>query len=85
MPATEAEGASASAPTQPSQSGPAMQVTPLVQGITPPKPLDTTGNVVDDWKQFKQVWNNYSIITNLGAQTEDYRVALFFTALRQKL
>ena len=64
---------------------PAIEAEGAVQGITPPKPLDTTGNVVDDRKQFKQVWNNYSIITNLGAQTEDYHVVLFFTALRQKL
>jgi len=69
----ETEGATASAPSQPTQSSTPMQATPLVQGITPPKPLDTTGNVVEDWKQFKQVWNNYSIITNLSAQTEDYR------------
>ena len=50
---------------------------PLLQGITPPKPLDVSGNVADNWKQFKQVWKNYSIITNLSAQSEEYRVALF--------
>ena len=52
----ETGGASASVPSQPSPSSPAMQETPLVQGITPPKPLDSRGNVVDDWRQFKQVW-----------------------------
>ena len=74
----ETGGASASAPSQP---GPAVQATPLVQGIMSPKSLDMTGNVIDDWKQFKQVWNNYSIITNLRAQTVDYRVALFLHCL----
>ena len=75
---TETEGTPA---TTPSQSGPAMQATWLVQGITPPQPLDTTGNIIEKWKQFKQVWNNYSIITGLSAQTEDYRVALFLHCL----
>ena len=32
----------------------------------------TTGN-----NSFKQVWKNYSIITNFNAQSEEYRVALF--------
>ena len=76
---TEPEGTPA---TTLSQSGPAMQATSPVQGITPPQPLDTTGNIIQKWKQFKQVWNNYSIITGLSAQTEDYRVALFLHSLR---
>ena len=63
MPDTETASATASAP--------------LLQGITPPKPLDVSGNVADNWKQFKQVWKNYSIITNLSTQSEEYRVALF--------
>ena len=44
----------------------------------PPKPLDTTTNIAENWKQFKQIWENYAIITNL---TEQYRVALFFQCL----
>ncbi|XP_044176794.1 uncharacterized protein LOC122959528 [Acropora millepora] len=63
MPDTETTSATASAP--------------LPQGITPPKPLDVSGNVADNWKQFKQVWKNYSIITNLSAQSEECRLALF--------
>ena len=69
--------------SQPSTSKnppPAIQA-PLVQGITPPKPLNTTGNIVDDWKEFKQVWENYSIITSLNTQSEPYRVALFLHCL----
>ena len=51
---------------------------PLIQGITPPSlkmfqaTWRTTGN-----NSFKQVWKNYSIITNLSGQSEEYRVALF--------
>ena len=58
-----------------------MQAAPLIQGITPPKPLDTTANIAENWKQFKQIWENYAIITNLTAQTEQYRVALFLHCL----
>ena len=54
-----------------------MQAAPLIQGIIPPKPLDTTTNITENWKQFKQIWENYAIITNLTVQTEQYRVALF--------
>ena len=54
-----------------------MQAAPLIQGITPPKALDTTTNIAENWKQFKQIWENYAIITNLTAQMEQYRVALF--------
>jgi hypothetical protein len=51
---------------------------PIIQGITPPKALDIThGNIAENWKNYKQVWHNYAIITNLKAQTEQYRVALF--------
>ena len=47
----------------------------------PSKPLNTTTNVAENWKQFKQIWDNYVIITNLTAQTEKYRVTLFFHCL----
>ena len=51
---------------------------PIIQGITPPKALNIThGNIAENWKNYKQVWQNYAIITNLKAQTEQYRVALF--------
>ena len=68
-------------PPLPSQQSVVMQAAPLIQGITPPKPLDTTTNITENWKQFKQIWENYAIITNLTVQTEQYRVALFLHCL----
>ena len=73
--------ASQALPPLPSQPSVAVQAAPLIQGITPPKPLDTTANIAENWKQFKQIWENYAIITNLTAQTEQYRVALFLHCL----
>ena len=47
---------------------------PLVQGIKPPGHLQVNGNIADNWKSYKQIWGNYSIITNLTAQAEEYQV-----------
>ncbi|KAG1688819.1 hypothetical protein GQR58_007942 [Nymphon striatum] len=48
-----------------------------VSGIRPPLPPNFEGaNVAENWKMFKQKWNNYFIITNLGVQTNEYQVAL---------
>ena len=58
-----------------------MQAAPLIQDITLPKPLYTTTNIAENWKQFKQIWENYAIITNLTAQMEQYRVALLLHCL----
>ena len=51
--------------------------TAFMQGITAPGKLEIKENTVENWRAYKQVWNNYSIITNLSSQTEKYRVALF--------
>ena len=58
-----------------------MQAAPLRQGIMPPKPLGTTTNIAENWKQFKQIWEIYAIITNLTAQMEQYRVTLLLHCL----
>ena len=31
----------------------------------------------DNWKSYRQIWENYSIITNLKSQAQEYQVALF--------
>ena len=51
-----------------------MQTAPLKQGIMPPKRFDTITNIAEKWKQLKQFWDYYSIITNLTAQKKKYRV-----------
>lgn len=50
---------------------------PVFQGITPPGPLKINGEIADNWKTYKQIWENYSIITNLKNQSQEYQVALF--------
>lgn len=34
-----------------------MQTALLIQSITPPKRSDTTTNIAEKWKQFKQIWD----------------------------
>ena len=41
---------------------------PPVSGISPPPPLTTETNVTENWKIFRQKWENYSVITNLTSQ-----------------
>ncbi len=53
-----------------------------VPGIKAPPPLICESkSIVDNWKLFKQKWNNYAIITNLKAQPAEYQVALFLHTL----
>ena len=76
-----ASAASQASPPLPSQPSVTMQAAPLRQGIMPPKPLGTTTNIAENWKQFKQIWEIYAIITNLTAQMEQYRVTLLLHCL----
>jgi hypothetical protein len=49
----------------------------ILPGIKPPGILDIQTNPADNWKTYKQIWQNYAIITNLNAQPDAYKVALF--------
>ena len=40
------------------------------------KPLDVDGDRADNWKIWKQRWDNYCIITGLLDQSEDYKCAM---------
>ena len=43
----------------------------------PPGKLITPGNIADNWKVWKQMWNNYMVIAKLDSQPPEYKVALF--------
>ena len=57
-------------------------VSPLMHGLKPPGKLHTTGSPADSSKAYKQVWENYSLISGLYAHTEEYKVALFLHCIR---
>ena len=46
-------------------------------GIMPPGRLDTTANIADNCKVWKQMWTNYMVIAHLDSQSSEYKVALF--------
>ena len=56
-----------------------MQQPPVgaMAGIMPPGRLDTTVNMADNLKVWKQMWTNYMVIAKLDSQTTEYKVALF--------
>ena len=51
----------------------------------PPKiELPVSGNLANNWKQWKQVWSAYELVTRLNEQTDEYRVAAFITCIGPK-
>lgn len=52
-------------------------VSPVIQGIMPPGHLQINENTTENWKSYKQIWENYTIITNLKSQAQEYQVTLF--------
>ena len=48
---------------------------PIMHGIQPPTGLDLKSrNKAENWKAYKQRWENYIIVTQLDKQPEEYRV-----------
>ena len=48
--------------------------------VNPPAPLNTRCGA-DEWKLFKQMWQNYTIVAKLNTQTDEYQRALFLHAI----
>ena len=49
--------------------------------VPAPKPLDVDGDRADNWKIWKQRWDNYCIITGLLDQPEDYKCAILLHSI----
>ena len=50
-------------------------------GLKPPGKLNTSGNFADAWKSYRQVWEDYSLISGLQSHTEEYKVAFFLPCM----
>jgi len=50
-----------------------------LEGITPHNKLEVLDQdkLVENWRTFKQMWQNYATITILRAQSKEYPIALF--------
>lgn len=49
----------------------------------PPK-IELSGNLAINWKQWKQVWSAYDLVTLLNEHTAEYRVAAIITCIGPK-
>jgi len=49
--------------------------------VPAPNPLDADGDRADNWKIWKQRWDNYCIITGLLDQPEDYKCAMLLHSI----
>ena len=60
----------------------AAEVLPFHRPQVPaPNPLDVDGDRADNWKIWKQRWDNYCIITGLLDQPEDYKCAMLLHSI----
>ena len=51
---------------------------PIFTSNVPVAPqIELSGNLPNNWKQWKQVWSAYKLVTRLNEQTDEYRVAAF--------
>ena len=54
----------------------------ILDGIQPPIGLDLKSRFkAENWKAYKQRWENYSIVAQLNNESEEYRVALFLNCI----
>ena len=49
--------------------------------IKPPKPINLSECTAKSWKLWKQLWQNYSVVTRLDSQEEQYQKALFLCTI----
>ena len=77
MPATPPEGSASidgSAPaTMPSYG--------IQRNLPVPSRLDMAGNISENWKKWKQVWDSFEITSRLNKQENKYGVATFITCI----
>ena len=69
----------------PSEGGQQAVQAPTFTSNVPVAPqIEFSGNLANNWKQWKQVWSAYELVTHLNEQTDEYRVAAFITCIGPK-
>ena len=46
-----------------------------------PSRLDMSGNIAENWKKWKKVWDSFEIASRLNQQENKYRVATFIACI----
>ena len=62
----------------------AVQAPIFTSNVPVPPQIELSGNLANNWKQWKQVWSAYELVTRLNEQTDEYRVAAFITCIGPK-
>ena len=69
-------------PPSVAQQNEAVIPTHAIQSNLPvPSRLDTRGNIAENWKRWKQVWDSFEIASRLNQQENQIRVATFITCI----
>lgn len=55
--------------------------TRFLPGIRPPGNIDLSASKEDNWKIWKQQWQNYAIVSRLNKQPQDYRTAMLLNCI----
>ena len=61
------------------QSGAVAPPSWIFHQITPPKYLDLkhSGQIAENWKRWKEKYNNYFVISRLDRETPEFQLAMF--------
>ena len=69
----------------PNEGGQKAAQAPIFTSNVPvPPQIELSGNLANNWKQWKQVWSAYELVTRLNEQTDEFRVAAFITYIGPK-
>ena len=70
-------------PPESDSAGSTQQITSLTftTNVPPPGRLELKGNLSENWKKWKQVWDAYETVTKLNEKESKFRVATFITCI----
>ena len=71
-------------PNEGGQPVQAVQAPIFTSNVPVPPKIELSGNLANNWKQWKQVWSAYELVTRLNEQSDEYRVAAFITCIGPK-
>ena len=81
MPATRSSADSSPSVAQENAAAPVMLPHAIQSNLLVPSRLDTRGNIAENWKRWKQVWDSFEIASRLNQQENQVRVATFITCI----
>ena len=74
---SEQPSTASQAVNQPSATTP-----PMFMSKVPIQPnIKLKGDLKQNWKEWKHIWDAYELVTNLNQQSNEYRVATFITCI----